>query len=72
MNGERSCRSDSSNRRKLLKSAMSDYIDRIVSGRGLRQRVMTQPRPGPELKVAIGRTVKLNEQISLQHHLKND
>jgi hypothetical protein len=29
----------------LLKSAVSDYIDRIVGGRGLRQRVITQPRP---------------------------
>src|SRR3954465_14645833 len=30
---------------KMLKSAVSDYIDRIVGGRGLRQRVITQPRP---------------------------
>jgi hypothetical protein len=30
---------------KLLKPAVSDYIDRIVDGRGLRQRVLTQPRP---------------------------
>ena len=29
----------------MLKSAVSDYIDRIVGGRGLRQRVITQPRP---------------------------
>src|SRR5258708_16909185 len=30
---------------KLLRSVVSDYIDRIVDGRGLRQRVITQPRP---------------------------
>jgi hypothetical protein len=30
---------------KLLKSAVSDYIDRIVNRRGPRQRVITQPRP---------------------------
>jgi hypothetical protein len=29
----------------LLRSAVSDYIDRIVDGCGLRQRVITQPRP---------------------------
>jgi hypothetical protein len=28
---------------KLLKLAVSDYVDRIVDGRGLRQRVITQP-----------------------------
>jgi hypothetical protein len=32
-------------REKLLRLAVSDYIDRIVDGRGLRQRVVTQPRP---------------------------
>jgi hypothetical protein len=31
--------------------ALSDYIDRIVDGRGLRQRVITQPRPIPEVDV---------------------
>ena len=30
---------------KMLRSAASDYIYRIVDGRGLRQRVITQPRP---------------------------
>jgi hypothetical protein len=30
---------------KLLKLAVSDYSDRIVDGRGLRKRVITQPRP---------------------------
>jgi hypothetical protein len=30
---------------ELLKLAVSDYVDRIVDGRGLRQRVITQPRP---------------------------
>jgi hypothetical protein len=29
----------------LLKSAVSDYIDRIVNRRGPHQRVITQPRP---------------------------
>ena len=29
----------------MLRLALSDYIDRIVDGRGLRQRVITQPRP---------------------------
>jgi hypothetical protein len=33
----------------LLRSAVSDYIDRIVDGRGLRQRVITQPRPEPDM-----------------------
>ena len=33
---------------KLLRSAVSDYIDRIVDGRGLRQRVITQPRPNAD------------------------
>ena len=32
-------------REKLLKSAVSDYIDRIVNRRGPSQRVITQPRP---------------------------
>jgi hypothetical protein len=31
--------------KKLLKSAVSDYIDRIVGGHELHQRVITQPRP---------------------------
>ena len=35
---------------KMLRSAASDYIDRIVDGRGLRQRVITQPRPNPEVE----------------------
>ena len=30
---------------QLLRLAVSDYIDRIVDGRALRQRVITQPRP---------------------------
>jgi hypothetical protein len=30
---------------KLLRLAVSHYIDRIVDGRGLRQRIITQPRP---------------------------
>jgi hypothetical protein len=30
---------------KLLKSAVSNYIDRIAVGRRPRQRVITQPRP---------------------------
>jgi hypothetical protein len=34
---------------KLLRSAVSDYIDRIVDGCGLRQRVITQPRPLADL-----------------------
>ena len=34
---------------QLLRLAVSDYIDRIVDGRGLRQRVITQPRPGADL-----------------------
>jgi hypothetical protein len=29
----------------MLRSAVSGYIDRIVDGRALRQRVFTQPRP---------------------------
>jgi hypothetical protein len=33
---------------KLLRLAVLDYIDRIVDRRGLRQRVITQPRPKPE------------------------
>ena len=39
----------------MLRSAASDYIDRIVDGRGLRQRVITQPRPMSDIRrVAIG------------------
>ena len=34
---------------QLLRLAVSDYIDRIVDGRGLRQRVITQPRPTTEV-----------------------
>jgi hypothetical protein len=34
---------------KMLKSAVSNYIDRIVGGRGLRQRVITQPRPEADI-----------------------
>ncbi len=34
---------------KLLRSAVSDYIDRIVDGCGLRQRVITQPRPQADI-----------------------
>jgi hypothetical protein len=33
----------------LLKSAVSDYIDRIVNRRGPRQRVITQPRPDADI-----------------------
>ena len=33
----------------MLRSAVSDYIDRIVDGRGPRQRVITQPRPIAEV-----------------------
>jgi hypothetical protein len=36
---------------KMLKSAVSDYIDRIVGGRGLRQRVITQPRPEADILI---------------------
>jgi glutathione-regulated potassium-efflux system ancillary protein KefC len=34
----------------LLRLAVSDYIDRIVDGRGLRQRVITQPRPEADIR----------------------
>jgi hypothetical protein len=34
---------------KLLRLAVSDYIDRIVDGRGRRQRVITQPRPEADI-----------------------
>ena len=34
----------------MLGSAVSDYIDRIVDGRGPRQRVITQPRPEPDIE----------------------
>ena len=33
----------------MLRLALSDYIDRIVDGRGLRQRVITQPRPKSDI-----------------------
>jgi hypothetical protein len=36
---------------KLLGSAVSEHIDRIMDGRGLRQRVITQPRPKAGVKV---------------------
>ena len=35
--------------KKLLKPAVADYIDRIVDRRGLRQRVITQPRPNADI-----------------------
>jgi hypothetical protein len=35
---------------KLLKSAVSDYIDRIVNRRGPRQRAITQPRPEGDIR----------------------
>jgi len=35
--------------KKLRRSAVSDHIDRIVDGRRLRQRVITQPRPKPDM-----------------------
>jgi hypothetical protein len=35
---------------KLLRSAVSDYIDRIVDGRELHQRVITQPRPRTDFR----------------------
>jgi hypothetical protein len=31
---------------------VSDYIDRIVDGCGLRQRVITQPRPEPDIEAS--------------------
>ena len=34
---------------KLLRSAVSDYICRIVDGRELHQRVITEPRPQPDV-----------------------
>lgn len=34
---------------KLPRLAVSDYIDLIVDGRGLRQRVITQPRPNADI-----------------------
>ena len=43
---------------KLLKLAVSDYIDRIVDCRGPRQRVITQPRPIRDmLQVALDQLV---------------
>ena len=33
----------------MLRSAVSDYIDRIVDGRELHQRVITQPRPEADI-----------------------
>jgi hypothetical protein len=35
---------------KLLKSAVSGYIDRIVDHRGLRQRVIALPRPLADIR----------------------
>ena len=40
----------------MLKSAVSDYIDRIVHGRGLRQRVITQPSPKADITRRSGRS----------------
>ncbi len=39
-------------RKTMLKLAGSDYIDRIVDGRGPRQRIITQPRPFPDIEGA--------------------
>jgi len=40
---------------KLLKLAVSDYIDRIVDCRGPRQRVITQPRPEADIRAAANK-----------------
>ena len=45
---------------QLLRLAVSDYIDRIVDGRGLRQRVITQPRPQAD----IGQTLAPTHALS--------
>jgi len=44
---------------KLLRSAVSDYIDRIVDGCGLRQRVITQPRPEGDILGGYCKTLEL-------------
>jgi hypothetical protein len=38
---------------KLLKLAVSDYIDRIVHCRGPRKRVITQPRPFSDIALTL-------------------
>ena len=38
----------------MLRSAVSDYIDRIVDGRELHQRVITQPRPIADNRLPLG------------------
>jgi len=38
---------------QLLRLAVSDYIDQIVDGRGLRQRVITQPRRKADIRQNI-------------------
>jgi hypothetical protein len=44
---------------KLLKSAVSDYIDRIVDRRGLHQCVITQPRPTTDVGSPIHRAARI-------------
>src|ERR1700753_198835 len=45
---------------KLLKLAVSDYIDRIADGRGLRRRVITQPRPKADVRFVLFVAVQLD------------
>ena len=56
----------------MLRLALSDYIDRIVDGRGLRQRVITQPRPNSE--VGLRAMVRLVVSIPAIHRcqISND
>ena len=49
---------------QMLGSAASDYIDRIVDGRGLRQRVITQPRPEVEVAPFTTRRSRLVGPLS--------
>ena len=54
---------------KLLKLAVSDYIDRIVDGRRLRQRVITQPRPVADFVASNYSTLTAN-LITKKHVLQ--
>ena len=49
---------------QLLRLAVSDYIDRIVDGRGLRQRVITQSRPRAVMSV-FGNEVDIDQHLMM-------
>ena len=56
----------------MLRSAVSDYIDRIVDGRGPRQRVITQPRPGTDIDQAEQKPMYAATSVELPKDADSD